>query len=145
MKYLQGMTRQGEEPDNRPPRSVLDSAEYRSNMSAVRSPPSSPGSLGNGNGHMSLHNGGIDGEDADSNFQEGRTSEIGDLEPAVRLRLLLEASDSQTPDRENLARMTLQVPNTSPMTPVPLLETSAHFPQTMVRNMVILMPSTPGT
>lgn len=94
MKYLQGMTRQGEEPDNRPPRSVLDSAEYRSNLSAQRSPPTSHGSLRNGNGHMSFHDGGMDGEDADSNYQEGRTSEIGGLDPTVRLLLLLEASDS---------------------------------------------------
>lgn len=94
MKYLQGMTREGDEPDNRPPRSVLDSEEYRSNMSAVRSPPHSPRSVGNRSGHMSFRNGDIDEEDADSNFQEGRTSEIDvDLEHRVRLLLHLEASD----------------------------------------------------
>jgi hypothetical protein len=94
---------------------------------------------------MSFHDGGMDGEDADSNYQEGRTSEIGGLDPTVRLLLLLEASDSQIPDRENLARMTLQVLNTSPMTLDPLLGTSAHCPQTTVRNMVIHMPFPLGT
>lgn len=85
MKYLQSMEQEGEEPDNRPPRSVIDSAEYRSTGSAMRSPPHSPRSLRNGNGAVSLHDDDINGEDVDSNFQEGRTSEIGDVDLGVRL------------------------------------------------------------
>lgn len=85
MKYLQSMTREGEEPDNTPPRSVIESAEYRSNRSEVRSPPYSHRSLRNGNGALSAHDDDINGEDADSNFQEGRTSDLGEHNLGVRL------------------------------------------------------------
>ncbi|KAF9447943.1 hypothetical protein P691DRAFT_760330 [Macrolepiota fuliginosa MF-IS2] len=77
MKYLQSMTQVGEEPDNTPPRSVIDSAEYRSNRSGLRSPPYSPRSLGNGSRALSVRDGDINGDDADSNVQEESTSEIG--------------------------------------------------------------------
>lgn len=78
MKYLESMSREGEEPDTTPPRSLIDSAEYRSTRSALRSPPYSPRSLNNGNGTRVLYCEDFNGEDADSNVQEGRTSEIGD-------------------------------------------------------------------
>jgi hypothetical protein len=74
-----------EGPDCAPPRSVIDSAEYRSTRSAMRSPPLSPRSLRNGNEFLSPHDDDIDGEDANSNIQEGRSSEIGDLTSGVCL------------------------------------------------------------
>lgn len=131
------MTQEGEEPDNTPPRSVIDSAEYRSNRSAVRSPPYSPRSLRNGNGALSVHNDDINGEDADSNIQEGRTSEIGDAPDVCLLCFCFPAR--LTLHRGNLALMTLRVPNMNRMTLAPLLVTSDHSLQTILQLSVIPM------
>lgn len=77
LKYLESMSQ--DNPDYTPPRSVIDAAEYRSTRSAIRSPPLSPRSLRSGNRALSAHDDDINGEDVDSNIQEGRSSEIGDM------------------------------------------------------------------
>lgn len=74
-----------EDPDCDPPRSVLESTEYRSNRSAVRSPPLSPQSLPKSNRVSSHDDDDINGDDIDSNIQEGRSSDIGNMVPHVRL------------------------------------------------------------
>lgn len=85
-----------EGPDYDPPRSVIDSMEYRSNRSAVRSPPLSPRSFQDGHQALSGHDDDINGDDIDSNFQEGRTSEIGDMGPTVRLLSTLSSGPSDS-------------------------------------------------
>jgi hypothetical protein len=95
------MSREGDEPDNSPPRSMVDPAEYRSKSGSVRngarSPPiyspaprsknsdalldlaNSPMSYTNRNGAIAVeahvHH---DDEDADSNVQDGLRSEAGE-------------------------------------------------------------------
>ncbi|GLB45071.1 hypothetical protein LshimejAT787_1901490 [Lyophyllum shimeji] len=99
LQYLEGMSREGDEPDNTPPRSIVDPTEFRSQVGSprVRSPnihspaprsktsealldlANSPMSYTNRNGGNAIPN--DDNEDADSNVQEGRTSEAGDILP----------------------------------------------------------------
>lgn len=109
--YLEGMSREGDEPDNSPPRSMVDPAEYRSKASSqagMRSPqaiyPPAPRSK-NGDGMLGLANspinyanrqvyhqqggGSIDGDDVDSNVQDGLRSENGDtMLPVVRVSII---------------------------------------------------------
>jgi len=84
------MSRQGEEPDTSPPRSLVDADDYRSRISArTRSPiahspaplPKSPMIYPNGqNKHDEEH------DDADSNVQDGVRSEMGEtVLPIVRV------------------------------------------------------------
>jgi hypothetical protein len=87
LKYLESMSQEALEWD--PPRSVIDSLEYESNKSAVRSPPLSPRNPQHVDRALSAHHDDINGDDIDSNFQEGRTSEIGDMGPNVCLLLHL--------------------------------------------------------
>ncbi|KAF8069975.1 hypothetical protein FPV67DRAFT_1485683, partial [Lyophyllum atratum] len=106
LQYLEGMSREGDEPDNTPPRSVVDPSEFRSRAGSprVRSPgvisgvlspaprsktsealldlANSPMSYTNRNGGKAIHN--DDNDDADSNIQEGRRSEAGDTILPVR-------------------------------------------------------------
>ncbi|RDB16930.1 hypothetical protein Hypma_002398 [Hypsizygus marmoreus] len=99
LDYLEGMSREG--VDNTPPRSIVDTNEYRSKAGSprVRSPQllspaarskqsdalldlgNSPMSYTNRNGANAEHHN--DG-DADSNAQEGRTSEAGETILPVR-------------------------------------------------------------
>ena len=84
------MSRQGEEPDTSPPRSLVDADEYRSRISArTRSPaahspaplPKSPLIYTNG-----LHKHDEENGDADSNVQDGVRSEMGEtVLPIVRV------------------------------------------------------------
>ncbi|KAG6817830.1 hypothetical protein H0H93_006951, partial [Arthromyces matolae] len=90
LRYLEGMSKEGEEPDTSPPRSVLDADEFRSKVGSprarspqVQSPARSKRNESLLNSPMSHHsrNGGQvvpHDDDADSNAQEGRTSEAGD-------------------------------------------------------------------
>ncbi|TFK19320.1 hypothetical protein FA15DRAFT_709093 [Coprinopsis marcescibilis] len=100
MRYLESMTSENQ-PDDRPPRSIIDHDEYRSNMSHrdpnVASPQSrartfSPGKsngtakysdynkpLPNASSQLRRHDDEIDGDDADSNLQDGLRSELGDI------------------------------------------------------------------
>jgi hypothetical protein len=86
MRYFQSMT--GDDgPNSSPPRSMVNGEEYRSNVSQsrVRSPNPKSNVTANGNGHAG--NGHIeeeDGDDADSNVQQGERSELGD--PTVSLQ-----------------------------------------------------------
>ncbi|KAH0589652.1 hypothetical protein H2248_005382 [Termitomyces sp. 'cryptogamus'] len=95
LRYLEGMSREGDEPDNTPPRSLADADEFRSKVGSPRArsplqvpspaarsrksetllnPVKSPMSYAKHQGsQVSLHD-----DDADSNAQEGRTSEAGD-------------------------------------------------------------------
>ncbi|KIM45431.1 hypothetical protein M413DRAFT_66595 [Hebeloma cylindrosporum] len=95
--FLEGMAKEGEEPDNTPPRSVADPDDYVKNAESVRSPqiyspaPRSRASdtiLGGAGGtplfgnreevkSNGRHNDIYD-DDADSNVQEGVRSEMGD-------------------------------------------------------------------
>lgn len=97
LNYLEGMSREGDEPDNTPPRSMVDPSEYRSKAGSnrVRSPPihspaprsktseallelaNSPMSYTNRNGIHAAPNDDDDG-DADSNIQDGLRSEAGE-------------------------------------------------------------------
>ncbi|KAG6861467.1 hypothetical protein C0995_016246 [Termitomyces sp. Mi166 len=95
LRYLEGMSREGDEPDNTPPRSLVDPDEFRSKVSSprARSPPQvqspatrsrksetlldpskSPLSYAKNNGGRAVPH----DDDVDSNVQEGRTSEAGD-------------------------------------------------------------------
>ncbi|KAF8160625.1 hypothetical protein B0H34DRAFT_857242 [Crassisporium funariophilum] len=103
LHFLAGM-REGSEPDNTPPRSVADANEYRgraeSTRNGARSPqiyspaPKSKASetLINPNGLVGMHSprNGVktnghhdaqDGDDVDSNVQEGVRSEVGEMVP----------------------------------------------------------------
>ncbi|KAG6885164.1 hypothetical protein C0993_005404 [Termitomyces sp. T159_Od127] len=94
LRYLEGMSREGDEPDNTPPRSVADPDEFRSKVGSPRArspqvqspaarskksetlfdPVKSPMSRTKQKGsQVAPHD-----DDADSNVQEGRTSEAGD-------------------------------------------------------------------
>ncbi|KAG6829480.1 hypothetical protein H0H92_004361 [Tricholoma furcatifolium] len=97
LQYLESMSREGDEPDNTPPRSLVDPDETRSKLGSprTRSPrihsplarskvndlPSSPMSHASRNGGPPIppHD-----DDVDSNIQEGRTSEDGDEPLPVR-------------------------------------------------------------
>lgn len=86
MRYIQSMSG-NDEPSSSPPRSMVNGEDYRSNVSQsrVRSPNPKSNVTANGNGHAG--NGHIeegDGDDADSNVQQGERSELGD--PTVSLR-----------------------------------------------------------
>ena len=80
------MSREGEEPDTSPPRSLVDADEYRSRISArTRSPivhpptplPKSP---------LIYTNGLEENGDADSNVQDGVRSDMGEtVLPIVRV------------------------------------------------------------
>ncbi|KAG6856287.1 hypothetical protein H0H87_005770 [Tephrocybe sp. NHM501043] len=93
------MSREGDEPDNTPPRSLVDPDEFRSKTGSprTRSPriqsPIARSKTGEtlldlANSPMSYRDGGEaiphDDDDADSNVQEGRTSEAGDTILPVR-------------------------------------------------------------
>lgn len=106
------MSREGDEPDNSPPRSMVDPAEYRSkagSQSGMRSPQPiyspTPRSK-NGDTLVGLASppinyasrqvfqhdqGSIDGDDADSNVQDGLRSENGDtMLPVVRVSIIMQ-------------------------------------------------------
>lgn len=100
LHYLEGMSREGDEPDNTPPRSMVDPNEYRSKAGSVRTGTRSPGiyspaprsknsdallelanspmSYTNRNGANLQTNGHDDDGDADSNVQDGLRSEAGE-------------------------------------------------------------------
>ena len=105
--FLEGMAKQGEEPDNTPPRSVADPDDYVKNAESVRNDTRSPriyspaprsnasnailGTAGRtppfgtreveGNGrHDDIYD-----NDADSNVQEGVRSEMGDAMPVCNI------------------------------------------------------------
>ncbi|KDR75025.1 hypothetical protein GALMADRAFT_268571 [Galerina marginata CBS 339.88] len=98
LSFLEGMAREGDEPDNSPPRSMADPDEYRKPESIhngrhtpqIYSPaPRSKASdtlINPGAGIYSPRNGvkainhveEVDNEDADSNIQEGIRSELGE-------------------------------------------------------------------
>jgi len=99
--FLEGMAKEGEEPDNTPPRSVADPDDYVKRAESVRNGTRSPqiyspaprskvsdtilGAAGGTplfrNGEELKSNGRHDNiydDDADSNVQEGVRSEMGD-------------------------------------------------------------------
>jgi len=104
LSFLEGMAREGDEPDNSPPRSMADPDEYRSKAESIRNGTRSPQiyspaprskaseTLLNPGGMFSPRNGvksnklieEVHGDDADSNVQDGVRSEIGEM-VAVRL------------------------------------------------------------
>lgn len=136
LNYLEGMSREGDEPDNTPPRSIVDPTEYRSRAGsahngngALFSPAprsqrsdgllelaNSPMSYTNRNGNGVHHS--REEDDVASDVQEGVRSEVGEtILPVVchipyYMTLLLM---SQHPSA-NLDHTTRQVPNMSPMT-----------------------------
>lgn len=88
------MSREGDEPDNSPPRSMADPEEFRSRTTSAgaRSPPmfsptprsdvlsKSPRIIQNGNHALRMHD-----DDTDSNVQDGVRSEAGEtILPIVR-------------------------------------------------------------
>ena len=99
--FLEGMAKEGEEPDNTPPRSVADPDDYVTKAESVRNGTRSPQIyspaprskvsdtiLGAGGGtplfgnreevKSNGHHNDIHDDDADSNVQEGIRSEMGD-------------------------------------------------------------------
>lgn len=86
LKYLEGMS--SEEPDSRPPRSLLDEEEYRNRLSSAHSgspsalsPPAPLPKSPNGNG-LEIQAENAEGEmDAGSNVQQGMSSEGGTILP----------------------------------------------------------------
>ncbi|KAG6865522.1 hypothetical protein C0991_001843 [Blastosporella zonata] len=127
------MSREGDEPDNTPPRSLVDPDEFRSKAGSprTRSPRiQSPVARSKNNESLLDHvnppisytnrNGGQvipHDDDADSNVQEGRTSEAG---------------ESALPLVGNLPVTTLLDQNMNPMTLDPLSETLGHYHKTMM-------------
>ena len=94
LQYLETMS--NDRPDDTPPRSIVDPNEYRyGDRSEVRTPPLlSPRSKKSDillqpdyqkqNGSIIHGDDLINGEDADSNVQEGMRSELGEPLPIVR-------------------------------------------------------------
>ena len=151
LHYLEGMSREGDEPDTTAPRSLADTEDYQrllENQSSPHSPqriyspaprsqanhtlpdlPSSPTRYTNGN---NAHHDDINGDDADSNVQEGVRSEGGDT--ALPLVSLVKRHFSAPPDIHhsvNPALMTHRVPNMNPTTLDRPLETLGHCRWTM--------------
>jgi hypothetical protein len=152
LHYLEGMSREGDEPDTTAPRSLADSEDYQrllGNQNSPHSPqriyspaprsqanhtlpdlPSSPTRYTNGN---NVNHDDINGDDADSNVQEGVRSEGGDT--ALPLVSLFQRYFSAPPDIHhsvNPALMIHLVPNMNLTTLGRPLETLDRCRWTMV-------------
>ena len=85
MRYIQSMNSVDGHPDDEPPRSLLGSQDYRSNISHQQSRAQKSNHTANGNGHAANgHHEDEDADDADSNVQQGERSDIGDPTVSVR-------------------------------------------------------------
>lgn len=103
LNYLEGMSREGDEVDNTPPRSMYDPTEYRSKAGTARTGPMSPRLYSpvpkSRNGGTLLDVAREQDErddDVDSNIQEGRRSEAGETALPVVGRLALSPSATLT-------------------------------------------------
>ncbi|KAF8627801.1 hypothetical protein AX15_004227 [Amanita polypyramis BW_CC] len=86
LRYLEGMYKAGEEPDNTPPLSILGVEEYRALVSSPRSGKFSHAKSKPGEdklsrtGRSTTHPIDEEADDGDSNVQQGERSEIGDAQ-----------------------------------------------------------------
>lgn len=77
LRYLESMRKEGEEPDNLPPRSIIDAEEYRHSVGSQRN-----SRLASSVKSKSVVDKIEEADDGDSVVQQGERSEIGD--PPVR-------------------------------------------------------------